>query len=382
VITNLSFLARALETQVNANILSTPTLLTLDNEEARILVGQNIPLLTGSYATTGSTTTVTPFQTFERKDIGLMLRVRPQITEGGTVRLVVYQEVSRIDPTLSTSQSVVLNKRVLESSVVIDDSQIIVLGGLIDDQLTDGTDSVPLLGQIPIAGALFRYDARRRVKTNLLVFLKPTVLRTSSDGRAITSERYDYLMGEQDRNPLPERLFWRDPSQPTLPPEGVMPGTPAAEPPAHVPPPPHPGGLGYWARRIRRRPRPLNPENVNAFRRVAPMSVATAPAAPYTQRISYAFAKAQGVLALGDEGDAVVVLTRPDATIEGLAELKRVLQRPLAPRAVDAERFATELARAYNVASGGVARCLVSRRPVAGLIGPAPRRLVGAAPAW
>ena len=98
VITNLAFLARALETQVNANILSTPTLLTLDNEEARILVGQNIPILTGSYATTGSTTTVTPFQTFERKDIGLMLRVKPQITEGGTVRLVVYQEVSRDRP--------------------------------------------------------------------------------------------------------------------------------------------------------------------------------------------------------------------------------------------------------------------------------------------
>ncbi|HYQ99660.1 MAG TPA: type II secretion system secretin GspD [Casimicrobiaceae bacterium] len=244
-ITNLAFLARALETQVNANILSTPTLMTLDNEEARILVGQNIPLLTGSYATTGGTTTVQPFQTFERKDIGLMLRVKPQITEGGTVRLVVYQEVSRIDPTLSTSQSVVLNKRVLESSVVIDDSQIVVLGGLIDDQLTDGTDSVPLLGQIPIAGALFRYDARRRVKTNLLVFLKPTVLRTSADGRTITSERYDYLMGEQERNPLPERLFWQDRTQPTLPPEGMMPGTPGAAP-LPTAPPPAPGGPGYW----------------------------------------------------------------------------------------------------------------------------------------
>ncbi len=243
IITNLAFLARALETQVNANILSTPTLLTLDNEEARILVGQNIPLLTGSYATTGNTSTVTPFQTFERKDIGLMLRVKPQITEGGTVRLIVYQEVSRIDAALSTRESVVLNKRVLESSVVIDDSQIVVLGGLIDDQLTDGQDSVPLLGQIPIAGALFRYDARRRVKTNLLVFLKPTVLRTATDGRTITSERYDYLMGEQERNPLPERLFWQDKTQPTLPPEGVMPGTPGAVPP---PPPPAPSGPGYW----------------------------------------------------------------------------------------------------------------------------------------
>ena len=282
-ITNLAFLARALETQVNANILSTPTLLTLDNEEARILVGQNIPLLTGSYATTGSTTTVTPFQTFERKDIGLMLRVKPQITEGGTVRLVVYQEVSRIDPTLSTSQAVVLNKRVLESSVVIDDSQIIVLGGLIDDQLTDGQDSVPLLGQIPIAGALFRYDARRRVKTNLLVFLKPTVLRTSADGRAITSERYDYLMGEQERNPLPERLFWRDPSQPTLPPEGVMPGTPGAVPPP-PPAPPVQGGPGYWG------PPEAPPPGTPPVETVAdpsppmPESIATAPAIPFTQR--------------------------------------------------------------------------------------------------
>ncbi len=244
-ITNLAFLARALETEVNANILSTPTLLTLDNEEARILVGQNIPLLTGSYATTGNTSTVTPFQTFERKDIGLMLRVKPQITEGGTVRLLVYQEVSRIDPVLSTAQNVVLSKRVLESSVVIDDSQIVVLGGLIDDQLNAGSDSVPLLGQIPIAGALFRYDARHRTKTNLLVFIKPTVLRTTAEGRSLTSERYDFLMGEQLRTEPPDRLFWRDPTQPMLPPEGVMPGTPQSVAPVVspplVPPPPGPG---------------------------------------------------------------------------------------------------------------------------------------------
>jgi general secretion pathway protein D len=124
---------------------------------------------------------------------------------------------------------------------VIDDSQIVVLGGLIDDQLTDGSDSVPLLGQIPIAGALFRYDARHRIKTNLLVFLKPTVVRTASDGQAITSERYDYLQGEQHRWTPPERLFWRDATQPQLPPEGVMPGTPASVP--EVPPPPASGGL-------------------------------------------------------------------------------------------------------------------------------------------
>ncbi len=111
-----------------------------------------------------------------------MLRVKPQITEGGTVRLVLYQEVSRVDQTASTKDFVVLSKRVLESSVIVDDSQIVVLGGLIEDRLTDGTDKVPLFGDIPLAGALFRYDARARTKTNLLVFIKPTVVRTDADG--------------------------------------------------------------------------------------------------------------------------------------------------------------------------------------------------------
>jgi len=245
-IANLAFLARALETQVGANILSTPTLLTLDNEEARILVGQNIPLVTGSYATTGNTTTVTPFQTFERKDVGLLLRVKPQITEGGTIRLTLYQEVSRIDATLSTSTSTVLSKRALESTVIVDDTQIVVLGGLIQDQMTAGSDKVPLLGDIPIAGALFRYDARARTKTNLMIFIKPTVLRTSADGRVITSERYDYLRGEQERQNPPARLFWNDTTQPSMPREGVMPGTPGVDvtPPLMddklKPPPPQP----------------------------------------------------------------------------------------------------------------------------------------------
>ena len=228
-ITNLAFLARALETQIGANILSTPTLLTLDNEEARIIVGQNIPLVTGSYATTGNTSTVTPFQTFERKDVGVVLRVKPQITEGGSIRLSLYEEVSRIDDA-STQSGTILSKRALESTVIVDDAQIIVLGGLIQDQLTDGSDKVPLFGDIPVAGALFRYDARHRIKTNLMIFIKTTVLRNSSDGRELTSERYDYLRGEQERQAPPPRLFWNDPTQPLLPREGVIPGTPAAEP--------------------------------------------------------------------------------------------------------------------------------------------------------
>jgi general secretion pathway protein D len=205
-------------------------LLTLDNEEARILVGQNIPLVTGSYATTGSTATVTPFQTFERKDVGILLRVKPQITEGGTVRLTLYEEVSRIDPTLSTSTSTVLSKRSLESTVIVDDTQVIVLGGLIQDQLASGSNKVPLLGDIPLAGALFRYDSRERTKTNLMIFIKPTVLRTSADGQPITSERYEYLRGEQELQAPPARLFWGDPTQPVLPArEGVMPGAPGVD---------------------------------------------------------------------------------------------------------------------------------------------------------
>ena len=236
-ITNLAFLARALETQVSANILSTPALLTLDNEEARIIVGQNVPFVTGQYATTGGTQTVAPFNTIERRDVGLVLRVRPQITEGGTVRMLIYQEVSRIQE--QSANGIILSKRALESSVVVDDNQIVVLGGLIEDRMSDGSDKVPVLGDVPGVGTLFRYDSRRREKTNLMVFLKPSVLRTSQAGRDITSERYDYLKSEQQRTapgPLP---FWPDPTKPELPAQGTMPGTPNATPPS-PPPPPHP----------------------------------------------------------------------------------------------------------------------------------------------
>ena len=236
-IQNLAFLARALETQVNANILSTPTLLTLDNEEARIVVGQNVPFVTGQYAQTGTAPTVTPFQTIERRDIGLLLRVKPQITEGGTVRLVLYQEVSRIQDQ-SSATGLILSKRSLESTVVVDDAQIVVLGGLIEDRLTDGTDKVPVAGDLPWLGQLFRYDARRREKTNLMIFLKPTILRSDADGREFTSERYRYLQGEQQRMDPGPRPFWNDPTMPTLPEQGKMPGQPGATAPGPATPPP------------------------------------------------------------------------------------------------------------------------------------------------
>ena len=224
VINNLGLLVRSLENDAKANILSTPTLLTLDNEEARIIVGQNVPFITGQYATTGSTSTVQPFQTIERRDVGLVLRVRPQITEGGTIRLGIYQEVSRVQD--ASSAGPILSKRALESSVLIDDQQIVVLGGLIQDSLTDGTEKLPYAGDIPVFGSLFRYDTRTRQKTNLMIFLKPTIVRTTNDGRELTSERYDYLRGEQLHSVPGARWFWTDPTMPELPPPGVLPGTP------------------------------------------------------------------------------------------------------------------------------------------------------------
>ena len=178
-----------------------------------------MPFVTGQYSVSGSASTVQPFQTFERRDIGVMLRVKPQITEGGTVRLVLYQEVSRIE-SFSTTTGLVLSKRALESSVIVDDQQVAVLGGLIQDSFSDGSDRVPVVGDLPLIGAFFRYDARKRQKVNLMIFLKPTVVRNDSQGRALTSERYDYIMGEQQRSRPEPRYFWLDQTVPTLPVKG------------------------------------------------------------------------------------------------------------------------------------------------------------------
>ena len=218
-ILNLNLLIRALESDNNANILSTPTLLTLDNEEARIIIGQNVPFITGSYAVTGAATTPTPFQTIERKDVGLTLRVKPQISEGGTVRLQIYQEVSSVVETLLPNPAgVTTNKRAVESTVLVDDGQIVVIGGLIQDGIRETVEKVPLLGDIPLLGALFTYSTRSRSKTNLMVFLRPTVLRTAQRAESLTSERYDYILGEQNRARPPHSAPLPDMEAPALPP--------------------------------------------------------------------------------------------------------------------------------------------------------------------
>ncbi len=216
---NLGALANALETDANANILSTPNLLTLDNEEAKIVVGQNVPFITGSYAQTGSATTATPFQTIERKDVGLTLRIKPQISEGGTVRLQIYQEVSSVDPaSVNNAAGLITNKRSLESNVLVDEGQTVVLGGLIQDSVSLGMSKVPLLGSIPLLGALFRYETRTHNKTNLMVFIRPHVLRTEEAARGLTEDRYDYLIGEQKASQLPWNAILPNPPAPQLPP--------------------------------------------------------------------------------------------------------------------------------------------------------------------
>lgn len=193
----MSALVRALQTASGTNILSTPNLITLDNEEARIIVGQNVPILTGSYSTTGSASTVTPFQTYVRQDVGILLRVRPQISDNGIVKMQIYQEVSSV--AAQTTSGVVLNKRNIESNVLVDDGQMVVLGGLISDEYSDGTSGVPFLSSIPLIGQLFRYDNKNRVKRNLLVFMRPYVLRDKNQTDEITSNRLNFMQGKEDQ---------------------------------------------------------------------------------------------------------------------------------------------------------------------------------------
>jgi general secretion pathway protein D len=198
-ILNLNILARFLSTQSKANILSTPTLVTLDNEEAKIVVGNQVPFVTGSFTNTGSSTaTVNPFQTIERKDVGLTLKVKPQISEGGVVRLLISEETSSVDQTTAANPiGPTTRKRSIDSTVLVDDGAIIALGGLIEDQSTNNASKVPFLGDLPLIGSLFRYDSKDRQKTNLVVFLRPKIIRTPEDYSRLTDARYDQFLKQQ-----------------------------------------------------------------------------------------------------------------------------------------------------------------------------------------
>ncbi|MGI4721558.1 MAG: type II secretion system secretin GspD [Janthinobacterium lividum] len=216
----LGAVARALENDGNANILSTPNMITLDNELATIKVGQNVPIITGSFTTNSTTGGGNPFQTVDRQDVGLLLKVRPQISEGGTIKMAIYHENSSVDPSTRNAQSgLTTNVRAIESNVLADDGQIIVLGGLIEDTEGDGEEKVRGLGDIPVLGNLFKYRSRTRVKTNLMVFLRPVVVRSKEASNSIAMDRYEYMRAAGAAGQSQEdTLLMRNLGAPLLPP--------------------------------------------------------------------------------------------------------------------------------------------------------------------
>ena len=227
----LGALARFLQTNGDANILSTPNLLTLDNEEAKIVIGQNVPFVTGQYTANNNTTNgaVNPFQTIERKDVGLTLRVKPQISESGTVKMQIFQEVSSIDSKSSSTSGLITNKRSIESSVLVEDGSIVVLGGLLQDDTSSSQEKVPGIGDIPFLGNLFKAETRSRKKTNLMVFLRPVVVRDGAATEALSLGRYEQMrLNQLNNQPV---------ATPAMPIEGaaVLPSLTPVVPPANKP---------------------------------------------------------------------------------------------------------------------------------------------------
>lgn len=231
---SLGAVAQAIQSTAGTNILSTANLVTLDNEEAKIVVGQNVPFVTGSYTNTGSSTT-NPFQTIERKDVGITLRIRPQIGTNGSVRMVIFQESSSVSSEVATGTSnsgLTTNKRSIESTVVVDDGKIVVLGGLIEDSYSVDRTQIPILGELPVLGSIFRNMSRTRKRTNLVVFLRPVIVRDEAASNKQSLDRYDYIRANQTAV---------QPNQPeTLPAEEgpMLPADPSGPMRPEPPPPP------------------------------------------------------------------------------------------------------------------------------------------------
>jgi len=219
----LGSLATFLQQNGDGNVLSTPTLLTLDNEEAKIVVGQNVPFVTGQYTNNNTTNgAVNPFQTVERKDVGLTLKVKPQISETGTVKLTIFQEVSSVVAnSVGSSTGLITNKRSIESNVLVDDGSIIVLGGLLSDEYAGAVSQVPAFGDIPVIGWLFKSESRTRTKKNLMVFLRPVVMRDAASSDALSNNRYQQMMGLQQNAQPGFNPILGSGNSPVLPPAPV-----------------------------------------------------------------------------------------------------------------------------------------------------------------
>ena len=234
----LGFLARFLQTTGDGNILSTPNLLTLDNEEAKIVIGQNVPFVTGQYTSANTSSgSVNPFQTVERKDVGITLRVKPQISENGTVRMQIFQEVSSVlASSINSATGLITNKRSIESNILVEDGGIVVLGGLLQDEYSGNEEKVPVVGDVPLFGNLFKGETRSRKKTNLMVFLRPVVMRDAAQTDALSLDRYDLMRGKQElAQPQPSAVVPVN-TGPVLPPN-TRPAPPEGSPPVVVPRP-------------------------------------------------------------------------------------------------------------------------------------------------
>jgi general secretion pathway protein D len=216
----LGAIANFFNSDGDANVLSTPNLLTLDNEEAKIVIGQNVPFVTGQYASTSGSVGINPFTTVERKDVGLTLRVRPTINENGTVKMTIFQEISTVaGNTINNPNGPTTNKRAIETNVLVEDGGLVMLGGLLSDDYSNTVEKVPLAGDIPVLGNLFKNEIRSRVKSNLMMFLRPVVMRDGASTEAFAQDRYGEIRGlQQQTQPNTDNIMLRGvDSAPVLP---------------------------------------------------------------------------------------------------------------------------------------------------------------------
>jgi general secretion pathway protein D len=298
----LGALLQALSQTADANVLSTPNLVTLDNEDAKIVVGTNVPIQTGSYSNLTSGTTSAAFNTFDRVDVGLTLHVKPQITDGGILKLQLYTEDSAIvNGTTNAATNPAgpeFTKRSIQSTVLADNGEIIVLGGLMQDNYQVSNSKVPLLGDIPWIGQLFRSEQKSRNKTNLMVFLRPVIINDRDTAQAVTSNRYDYIQGVQGAYKSDNNLI-KDKDDPVVPPMPIGPaegGAPAmnlfnldqmrrqqAMPPASTPVPVTNGGAVQTNPVMNGAPAQSNPVSNGAAVQTNPVTVAPATTSPGAQ---------------------------------------------------------------------------------------------------
>lgn len=231
--TNFAILLRALASDGDTNILSTPSIVTMDNEEAEIKVAQEVPFLTGQFTNTGAATgAVNPFQTIQREEVGTILKITPYISETNAIRLKIEQESSSLAAGSAGAVDLITNKRTISTSVIVEDGGIIVLGGLISDELRENDARVPILGSIPLLGNLFRSRSTNKTKTNLMVFIRPRILRDGVQTAIETNSKYNYIREQQGLRRQDDVQLMRDVERPVLPPIGEISTnpTPASEP--------------------------------------------------------------------------------------------------------------------------------------------------------